>query len=112
MKTSVHMEWTGVRVDATRRQRLPEFCREKAAPLEAELLSMGIDNPNSPTQLRKYFGQKGLLDKFKIRGKYSFDKKQLERCEGVDPAIPLLLTVRKFHSPGYFRGPPPCNRCS
>ncbi len=96
--TSAHMEWTGVRVDEAKRERLPAFCREKGAPLAAELAKLGIDNPDSRTQVGKYFKEIGILERFKTRGKYSFDKKQLERFLGLDRAIPLILEARKFRA--------------
>jgi DNA polymerase-1 len=96
--TNARIEWTGIKVDAEQAPRLKDACGAHAVELLANIRDeYAIDNPNSHQQLKRFFEPLGLLDCFrKTNGRYSFDRKQLNKNVGKHPVIPLLMAYRRI----------------
>ncbi len=74
VKTNAEIEWNGVRIDSTKRERLLRACDLHLEQLEKELKTYGIDNTQSFPRLMDFFERENLLHLFKRHGQYSFDK--------------------------------------
>ncbi|MBT3511421.1 MAG: hypothetical protein HN472_17985 [Nitrospina sp.] len=94
--TNSRIEWDGVRVDVGKIEsvtKVLESCKEK---IKKQLYDeYGICNIQSHKQLAEFFKSCGLLNKFKIKGKYSFDKEILKKNVSLHPSIPLLRAARR-----------------
>jgi DNA polymerase-1 len=93
--TNAGMVWDGVRLDAARCRALQECCRGHVVKLSAELAELGVGNVNSHKQLLTFFRGLGLLDAFRVGGKYTCDDDHLEAVEHRHPAIPAIRELRK-----------------
>ena len=94
--TNARIEWTGVRVDARKRDEAIARISAHLEKLEKHLAAeYGIQNTRSHKQLTEFFQGCGLLHKFLQGGKVSFDKKILKKNAGLHPAIALLRAARR-----------------
>ncbi len=89
------MIWNGIKVDPEKGQRLKTAARHRAAAIEQQLASLELANVNSHPQLKRFFEQAGILEKFRKDGKYCFDKEQIARLSSAHPAIDLISQLRK-----------------
>jgi DNA polymerase I len=96
VETNARMIWNGVRVDKEKRARAIQACRDNLPALTAQLGELGLDNPHSNQQLQEFFGRRGLLDAFRRKGGYSFDKDQMKRVMHLDTSIPLIRSARRL----------------
>jgi DNA polymerase-1 len=93
--TTTRMVWNGVRVDLEKGRRVLDSCGKHLPQLERELGEYGITNVRSSSQLRTFFEARGLVNLFRKRGGYSFDRKKLKIFSDRDPAIPLIRAARR-----------------
>ena len=94
--TNARMEWNGVRVRPTARERVLESCAGHRPRLEEQLKEYGVGNVRSNKQLQQFFKKEGLLHLFKKNGRYSFDKKQLKKFMDRHLVIPLIRSIRRM----------------
>jgi DNA polymerase-1 len=94
--TNARMVWEGIRVDPDLCSRLREACARHEDRLIAELVEMGLGNPNSHPDLKEFFRSVGLLDAFREGGSYSFDDDHLEAVEDRHAVVPLIRSFRKI----------------
>lgn len=94
--TNARIEWSGVRVDEKKRDEVIGRISVHKGTLEKHLaIEYGIQNARSHKQLTEFFKICGLLHKFKLGGKVSFNKKILKKNAGLHPAIALLRAARR-----------------
>ncbi len=96
--TNARMEWDGVLVDASKRQRVAQACGPRSSALIQQLSSDGLDNPRSHPSQVKFFNRLGLLQHFKKGKGHSFDKSKLKDLSHLHPSISLLAELRKVES--------------
>ena len=93
--TNAQVNWNGVRIDPDKRQGARDACARHAPVLLEQLKQYGIENPRSTKELTGFFEAKGLLDAFRRKGRYSFDKDQMRRVEHLHPSIRLIRSARR-----------------
>lgn len=94
--TNARIEWTGVRMDRTKRDETIDRIRAHQETLEKHLAAeYGIHNTQSHKQLTEFFKSCGLLSKFLQGHKVSFNKKILKKNADLHPAIALLRASRR-----------------
>lgn len=93
--TNARMMWKGVRVDPDKCEKVREVCEQHLRALKPQLAALGITNFRSHEQLERFFAKEGLLDRFRDRGRVSFDKDTLEAAQHLHPAIPLIRAARR-----------------
>jgi DNA polymerase-1 len=93
--TNARMMWYGALVDHEKKARLRDACERHLAELRPRLVEQGVTNVKSHPQLRAYFERHGLLELFRRRSSYSFDRNQLSRFQSHHPAIELIRAARR-----------------
>ena len=94
--TNARIEWTGVRVDQTKRDQVISRIGEHKEQLEKHIsTTYGIQNIQSGKQLKEFFQSYRLLHKFQQDGKVSFGKDILRENARLHPVIPLLQAARR-----------------
>ena len=98
VRTNARIEWNGLRLDADRVRAVSEARERHLKVLEARLeREYGIKNFRSHTQLYRFFDESGLLDLFRKKGTYSFDRKNLKLFRERHSAISLLYAARRIY---------------
>lgn len=101
----VEMPWTvtnarvifdGVYACPDRLAHVEAACRQNSARLREELRALGVNNPNSPADVRDFMEIKGLLQYFRDADGYSFDDKHLAKVENLEPAAREILQYRQM----------------
>jgi DNA polymerase I len=98
VKTNAAIEWEGVRIDEKRRVLNRKHCKKLLKKLEKALAEYDISVPPKDQDLKNLFKKAGILDKFKIDGKISFEKAILKENKGAHPAIPVILSLNRLNS--------------
>jgi DNA polymerase-1 len=94
--TVAKMEWTGVGFDQERYDIITDTYRTSIKKLKKKIAKHGIGNPLSHQALQRFFKSAGIINRFALRGKYSFEKGQLKRNLDAHPIVRELLNYRQL----------------
>ena len=94
-RTNSRIIWFGFRVSESKRDEVLEAMDRHREACREMLAAYGIENVRSHPQLKRFFGQIGMLDYFRHNGGFSFAKKKLDVVPDKHPAIPLIRAARR-----------------
>lgn len=93
--TNARMTWDGVKLNPETCRQLITACRQHGQRLANQLAELGLDDVNSPSRLKAFFGAAGLLFAFRAGDGFCFDDDRLEAIEDRSPAARLIRALRK-----------------
>ncbi len=96
--TNAEMEWQGVKVDRELCAQVLNQGSKKLEQLRTAIHMLGLGNPNSHAQLKDFFERKNMLEWFKKKQAYSFDKQQLKDLAHRDSCIQFLSDFKKVQA--------------
>lgn len=97
--TTAKLMWQGVKIDPSKIPLIQQKGNACLQRIGASLKQQGLNNPNSPPQVKAFFENHGLLQYFSSKdGKYSFDKQNLAKAAENNPLIAEVLKYRETNS--------------
>jgi DNA polymerase-1 len=96
-RTNARIEWNGIKVEKNKIKKALEDIANYTPRLEQRLKDFGLNNVRSHKQLKDFFQREGILQAFRRKGKYSFEKENLKLLKHLHPAIPLIRSIRRAH---------------
>ena len=95
-EANARIVWDGVPVDPSRLADLRQGLQRATDLHRAALQELGLANPGSPVQVRKFLTNRGHGDRLHRHGKPSTDDAILEQIEPLDDAVTHIRRYRKY----------------